>query len=85
MAEMRGVSVARIALAWILAQQPVTSVIVGAKTIEQLKDNLEAAEVALSPAELDTLDQVSLLPEEYPGWMLERQKQYRAEVPERKG
>ena len=58
--------------------------IVGARTIAQLKDNLEAAEVALSTEELETLDRVSQLPEEYPGWMLERQKQYRAEVPERK-
>jgi len=84
MAEQRGVSIARIALAWLLAQQPVSSVIVGARTIAQLKDNLEAAEVALSTEELETLDRVSQLPEEYPGWMLERQKQYRAEVPERK-
>lgn len=85
MAEQRGVSVARIALAWLLAQQPVSAVIVGARTIDQLKDNLEAAEVALSAEELDILDQVSRLPEEYPGWMLERQKEYRAVVPERKG
>ncbi len=85
MAEHRGISVARIALSWLLAQEPVSSVIVGARTIDQLKDNLEAAEVALCAEELRILDQVSLLPEEYPGWMLERQKQYRAEVPERKG
>lgn len=85
MAEERGVSIARIALAWLLAQQPVSSVIIGARTIEQLKDNLEAAKVALSTEELETLDQVSRLPEEYPGWMLERQGQNRAEVPERKG
>jgi aryl-alcohol dehydrogenase-like predicted oxidoreductase len=85
MAEQRGVSVARIALAWLLAQQSVSAVIVGARTIDQLKDNLEAAEVALSAEELDILDQVSRLPEEYPGWMLERQKEYRAVVPERKG
>ena len=84
MAEEHGVSIARIALAWLLAQQPVTSVIVGARTMAQLKDNLEAAEVLLSAGELETLDQVSRLPEEYPGWMLERQKRYRAEVPERK-
>ena len=85
MAEQRGVSIARISLAWLLAQQSVSSVIIGARTLEQLKDNLEAAEVVLSVEELETLDQVSLLPEEYPGWMLERQKQYRADVPERKG
>jgi aryl-alcohol dehydrogenase-like predicted oxidoreductase len=85
LAEQRGVSVARIALAWLVAQQPVSSVIIGARTIEQLKDNLEAAEVVLSADEIETLGHVSQLPEEYPGWMLERQKQYRTEIPERKG
>ncbi len=83
MAAERGSSIAQIALAWLAAQQSVTSVIIGARTIEQLKDNLEAVEVDLSAEELETLDKVSRLPEEYPGWMLERQLQYRAEVPER--
>jgi aryl-alcohol dehydrogenase-like predicted oxidoreductase len=85
MAAQRNVSIARIALAWVLAQQSVSTVIVGARTMEQLKDNLEAAEVSLSTEELRALDQVSRLPEEYPGWMVERQGQYRSEVPERKG
>lgn len=85
MAEQRGVSIARIALAWLLAQQMVSSVIVGARTMEQLRDNLGAGEVVLSAAELETLDQVGRLPEEYPGWMLDRQGQHRAEPPERKG
>jgi aryl-alcohol dehydrogenase-like predicted oxidoreductase len=83
MAAQRGVSIARIAIAWLLAQQPVSSVIVGARTMEQLKDNLEAAEVKLSAEELEVLDQVSRLPEEYPAWMMERQGQYRAASPER--
>lgn len=82
MAEQRGVSIAQIAVAWLLAQQAVTSVIVGAKTLEQLKDNMKAPAVALSTEELETLDMVSRLPEEYPGWMLERQGQYRSEAPE---
>lgn len=81
MAAERNISIARIALAWLLAQRSVSSVIIGAKTMEQLKDNLGATEVILSPAELASLDQVSRLPEEYPGWMLERQVQYRAEPP----
>ena len=85
MAKQRGVSIARIALAWLLAQQPVSSVIVGARTMEQLEDNLAAAKVALSAEEIETLDQVSRLPEEYLGWMLERQGQYRSVVPERNG
>jgi aryl-alcohol dehydrogenase-like predicted oxidoreductase len=73
MAQAHGVSVARVALAWVLAQPGVTSVIVGAKTQEQLMDNLAVAELRLSEAELRTLDEVSRLPREYPGWMFERQ------------
>ncbi|HTV51647.1 MAG TPA: aldo/keto reductase [Steroidobacteraceae bacterium] len=65
-------SVARVALAWLLHQPAVTSVIIGAKTREQLLDNLEAAKLPLSDAELAALAQVSALPPEYPGWMLER-------------
>jgi len=84
MAEERGVTIARIALAWLLAQPPVSTVIVGARTIEQLKDNLEATEVTLGAEELETLDQVSRLPKEYPGWMLDLQGEYRAEPPARK-
>ncbi|BCW87761.1 1-deoxyxylulose-5-phosphate synthase YajO [Alphaproteobacteria bacterium SO-S41] len=72
-AESRGISVAQIALAWLLHQKHVTSVIIGAKTGEQLTDNLAAVTVKLTEEELATLDKVSALPREYPGWMLERQ------------
>jgi aryl-alcohol dehydrogenase-like predicted oxidoreductase len=72
-AQAHGVSVARVALAWVLQRPSVTSVIVGAKTLEQLKDNLAAAELQLSEAERTTLEEVSRLPREYPGWMFERQ------------
>ena len=68
-----GVSVARVALAWLLTRPFVTSVIVGAKTVEQLKDNLAAADVKLSPQHRKVLDEASALPPEYPGWMLEFQ------------
>ena len=81
MAKERSVSIARIALAWLLAQQAVSTVIIGARTMEQLEDNLEASEVVLNADELATLDQVSRLPEEYPGWMLNLQGLYRAEPP----
>ena len=77
-AEAKGVSVAQVALAWLLHQPVVTSVIVGAKRIEQLQDNIRSTEVALSAEDLAALDAVSTLPPEYPGWMLERQGQYRA-------
>ncbi|MDM0113860.1 aldo/keto reductase [Variovorax sp. J22R133] len=72
-AEAKGVSVAQIALAWLLHQPVVTSVIIGAKRPEQLDDNLAATKIDLSADELATLDKVSALPPEYPGWMLERQ------------
>jgi aryl-alcohol dehydrogenase-like predicted oxidoreductase len=71
--DARGVSVARIALAYVLARRFVMSVIIGAKTIEQLDDNLAATEITLTDEELRKLDAVSALPAEYPGWMLERQ------------
>lgn len=73
MATARDCSVARIALAWLLHQPHVTSVIIGAKTDEQLADNIAATQVTLTADELKTLEAVSALPREYPGWMLERQ------------
>jgi aryl-alcohol dehydrogenase-like predicted oxidoreductase len=72
-AEARGVSVARIAIAWLLHRSVVMSVIIGARTIEQLNDNLAAADVKLSDEDLAQLDGVSALPPEYPGWMIQRQ------------
>ncbi len=76
--EAHDASVARVALAWLLHQPAVTSVIIGAKTREQLIDNLAAADLALAPEELATLGSVSALPPEYPGWMLERMSADRA-------
>jgi len=75
-----GVSVARIALAWLLHQPVVTSVIVGAKRTEQLTDNLAATEIDLSAEELASLDVVSKLASEYPGWMQERQGQQQRDL-----
>ena len=68
-----GVSVARIALAWQLTRPYVTSVLIGAKTSEQLLDNLAATEVRLSAEHLKQLDEASALPPEYPGWMVDWQ------------
>jgi aryl-alcohol dehydrogenase-like predicted oxidoreductase len=76
-AEAHGVSVAQVALAWLLQQPQVTSVIIGAKRPDQLADNLAATKVTLSAAELKQIDEVSRLPAEYPGWMFERQGEYR--------
>ena len=72
-AQSKGVSVAQIALAWLLHQPVVTTVIIGAKREEQLQDNLKSVEIKLSSEELTQLDEVSKLAPEYPGWMIERQ------------
>src|SRR5690606_1493153 len=72
-AEEKKVSIAQIALAWLLHQRSVTSVIIGAKKMEQLEDNLKAVAVELSPEELEIINDVSALAPEYPGWMIERQ------------
>ena len=64
------VSVAQVALGWLLHQNVVTSVIIGAKRMEQLEDNLKAVDLELSADELSKLDEVSQLPLEYPGWMI---------------
>ena len=80
-AEAHDTSVARVALAWILAKPFVTTVIIGAKRMDQLEDNLAAAELVLSPEQIAALDTVSALPPEYPGWMSERQGAARAPKP----
>ena len=72
-AAAHGVSVARVALAWVLRQPGITSVIIGAKSLEQLQDNIAAADLELANDELAALNEVSKLPREYPGWMFERQ------------
>jgi len=76
-AQQKGISVAQLALAWLLHQPAVTSVIIGAKKTEQLKDNLKAIDVKLTAEDLQNLDEISKLQPEYPGWMLERQGQDR--------
>jgi aryl-alcohol dehydrogenase-like predicted oxidoreductase len=69
-AKTHGCSPARVALAWLLTKPVVTSVIIGAKRINQLQDNLAAVQLTLTDDELKQLDDVSALPPEYPGWML---------------
>lgn len=77
-ANSRGCSVAQISLAWLLQRRGVMSVIVGAKTVEQLDDNLGSVSIALSPEEVAALDKISALKAEYPGWMIARQADQRA-------
>jgi aryl-alcohol dehydrogenase-like predicted oxidoreductase len=75
--ERHGVSVARVALAWLLRQDVVTSVIIGAKRVEQLADNIAATSLTLSADDLTKIDEASRLPAEYPGWMLDLIGQHR--------
>ena len=79
-AAAQGASVAQVALAWLLHQRAVTSVIVGAKRVDQLADNIGATGVSLAPGDLAALDAATRLPAEYPGWMLERQGEYRGDL-----
>ncbi len=72
-AEKHGVSVATVALAYILAKPFVTTVIIGAKRVEQLDQNLAAVKLKLDADDMKKLDEVSALAPEYPGWMLPRQ------------
>jgi aryl-alcohol dehydrogenase-like predicted oxidoreductase len=81
MAAERQVSVAQIALAWLLAKPYVSTVIVGAKSMDQLRDNIASTRVQLTESERRTLDEASQIPLEYPGWMLALQGQYRAKPP----
>jgi aryl-alcohol dehydrogenase-like predicted oxidoreductase len=87
MAQARGdgTTVARLALAWLLYQPVVSTVIVGARRADQLADNIAACEVELTATELEELNALSALPREYPGWMLGFQGGYRdGQVSERR-
>ncbi len=70
-------SPAQVALAWVRQQFGITSTIIGAKTIDQLNDNIKSVDVKLSEEDLKKMDEVSPLPEQYPGWMVQRQGGYR--------
>jgi aryl-alcohol dehydrogenase-like predicted oxidoreductase len=83
-AQARTCTVAQIALAWLLHQPAVTSVIVGAKRTSQLTENIAASDIELSGDDLKALDAASALPKEYPGWMFERQGANRTVVSPRK-
>jgi aryl-alcohol dehydrogenase-like predicted oxidoreductase len=76
--DAHGVSVAQVALAWLLSKSHVSTLIIGAKNEEQLKDNLAVTSLELAPQEIAALDKVSALPREYPGWMLDQQGSGRA-------
>lgn len=72
-ADEKQVTVAQIALAWLLHQPVVTSVIIGANNPQQLSDNLNSVNVHLTDEEIGKLNEISKLNPEYPGWMIDRQ------------
>ncbi|SFH86254.1 aldo/keto reductase [Halpernia frigidisoli] len=67
----KNVSISQLALAWLLHQNVVTSVIIGATKLHQLEDNLKSVDVIFNEEELKQLDEVSQLPPEYPGNVIE--------------
>ena len=73
MAEARGVTIAAIALAWLLHQEVVSTVIVGARRADQLAENLAASAIELSADELAPLDALGAPGPEYPGWAIASQ------------
>jgi len=76
-ARQHNVSVATVALNWVIKQPGITSTIIGAKTLEQLHDNIKAVTLELSSEEMVQLNEASALASEYPGWMVNRQLQGR--------
>jgi len=82
-AKARGASIAQVALAWLLAQPGVTSIIIGANKMSQLEDNLLAADLELGAEEVERLSRTTAPPVMYPQWMIERQNGGRAGPDER--
>src|SRR6267143_7100371 len=76
-AKQKGATVAQVALAWLLAQPGVTSIIIGANKMSQLEDNLKAAELELTALEIEVLSATTAPRPLYPQWMIERQNQGR--------
>ena len=76
-AKEKGTTIAQVALAWLLAQPGVTSIIIGANKMPQLEDNLKAADLELTAAEIEVLSATTAPPAQYPQWMIERQNEGR--------
>ena len=76
-AKQRGATVAQVALAWLLAQPGITSIIIGANKMSQLEDNLKATDLQLTAAELAVLSATTAPKPQYPQWMIERQNEGR--------
>jgi aryl-alcohol dehydrogenase-like predicted oxidoreductase len=76
-AKAKGATVAQVALAWLLAQPGITSIIIGANKMTQLEDNLKASDLQLSAEEVAQLSATTAPAPQYPQWMIERQNEGR--------
>ncbi len=76
-ARQHDATIAQTALAWVRQQRGITSTIIGAKTVEQLNDNIKSTTFDLTESDLKKIDEVSPLPLQYPGWMVRQQSEYR--------
>jgi aryl-alcohol dehydrogenase-like predicted oxidoreductase len=76
-AKKRNVSIATVALNWVIKRPGITSTIIGAKNLQQLNENINAADLQMTSEEMHQLDEISVLGYEYPGWMIGRQLQGR--------
>ncbi len=74
------VSAARVALAWMRQKEGISSILIGAKNVDQLTDNIASTTLNLNPEEMEQLDDISQITPEYPGWMMERQMEDRADI-----
>ncbi|MGD2067293.1 MAG: aldo/keto reductase [Gemmatimonadota bacterium] len=73
LAEAKGATIPQLALAWLLQRDGVSSVIIGAKRVEQLEDDLGAVDVSFTSDELERIDDLTAPDALYPQWMIERQ------------
>jgi aryl-alcohol dehydrogenase-like predicted oxidoreductase len=76
-AQMKDATIPQVGLAWLLCQASVTSVMIGAKTMSQLEDNLKAVDLDLSTVEVETLSAITAPRPIYPQWMVEFQNEGR--------
>ncbi|AIA55484.1 aldo/keto reductase [Acidithiobacillus caldus] len=72
-AQKIGATIPQVAIAWLLAQSGISSVIIGAKRMEQLKDNLGAVQVRLTGEDVARLSAITAPAPLYPQWMVSRQ------------
>jgi aryl-alcohol dehydrogenase-like predicted oxidoreductase len=72
-AKKKGATVPQVALAWLLSQPGVTSIIIGANKMSQLEDNLKAGDIELTEEEVEQLSRTTVPPSMYPQWMIEHQ------------